>query len=293
MSTRIEKDAVTGTDTTGHEWDGIKELNTPLPKWWLYVMYATIVWSAVYIVFYPSFPSLSGHLEGVLGWSQRVELTERMAAVERARAPLMARVAEAPLERFGTGPQADPELRAFALASARAAFAGNCSSCHGAGGQGFKGYPNLVDDQWLWGGSLADIERTIAFGIRNAHPEARQSQMPRFGVDGLLDRAQIGDVVDHVLALSGQSHDPTAAGRGATVYAENCAACHGDRGEGNPELGAPRLATRVFLYGGDRASLIESVVNARAGNMPAWTDRLDKATIRALAVYVHQFGGGE
>jgi cytochrome c oxidase cbb3-type subunit 3 len=289
MPTKIEKDAVTGTDTTGHEWDGIKELNTPLPKWWLYVFYATIVWSVGYWVLYPAWPSASGHTAGILAYNSREEVAKDMAAARAAQGGTRTKLAAASFDEI----QGDPDLLNFAIAGGRSAFAENCAACHGAGGAGRKGYPALGDDDWLWGGKADEIAFSIQHGIRSTSDETRLSEMPRFGADGILTKAQINDVVEHVMSLGGRGADAAAAGRGAPLFADNCAACHGEKGEGNRELGAPRLDDAIWLYGGDKASLVETVTNARAGVMPTWATRLDPVTIKQLAVYVHTLGGGE
>ena len=289
MAARIEKDAVTGTETTGHEWDGIKELNTPLPKWWLYVLYATIVWSILWAILYPSFPGFSGHFRGTLGWSMRSEITEQMAAARAEQAPFLDRIRAASLEQVRN----DPELLSYAMAGGRVAFADNCAGCHGAGGQGARGgFPALVDDDWIWGGSLEAIQQTIVHGIRNTQdPDARLSQMPAYA--GVLTRPQINDVAEHVLSLSGRSTDAAAAGRGAAVFAENCVACHGEKGEGVRDVGGPALNDAIWLYGATKAEIAAQITNPRMGVMPAWGGRLDEATIRMLTVYVHTLGGGE
>jgi cytochrome c oxidase cbb3-type subunit 3 len=288
MPTKIEKDEITGTDTTGHEWDGIKELNTPLPKWWVWTFYATVAWSLVYFVLYPAIPTVSGHSTGMLGYWSRAEMSASLEQGRAQRAPFVSRIEAAPLDAI----RRDPELLAFALAGGRVVFAENCVPCHGAGGAGARGFPNLADDVWLWGGALADIHKTISFGVRNADDRARMSQMPRFGADALITNAEIDDVADYVLTLSGATGGD-AAKRGATVYAEKCAACHGEKGEGKREIGSPRLNGRIWQWGGDRATIVESVWGARAGVMPAWQGRLDPATIKMLALYVHALGGGE
>lgn len=289
MATERETDSLTGRETTGHEWDGIKELNTPLPKWWLYVLYATILWSLVYVVLYPAIPWFSGHSKGVLGWSQRVEFSERMAAIRAEQAKFAQRILAASLDDI----RGDPELLAIALAGGRSAFADNCAPCHGPGGAGRKGFPSLADDAWLWGGTLDAIDRTIQYGIRSAHDETRQSVMPAFGVDGILTREQIDDVGEHVVSLTGRGADPGAAARGKAVFADQCIACHGEAGEGNPELGAPILTGRNWLYGGTKGDIVAQVTRPRLGVMPAWTGRLDPATIKMLAIYVHSLGGGQ
>ncbi|HZF74883.1 MAG TPA: cytochrome-c oxidase, cbb3-type subunit III [Acetobacteraceae bacterium] len=289
MPTKIEKDALSGVETTGHEWDGVKELNNPLPKWWLYLLYLTIAFAAVWVVLYPAFPFRGA--TGLTGWVAREAVQGDVAAAQAKMEPMLARIRNATPEQVA----ADPELRGFAMAGGRQAFANNCAGCHGAGGQGAPGgFPSLADDDWIWGGSHDAIRQTVAHGIRTADSEeARSSQMPRFLADGMLTRAQIGDVAEHVLSLTGRATDAAAAGRGAALYADNCASCHGDRGEGNRDFGAVRLNDRVWLYGGDKASIVQSISFARAGVMPAWGQRLDPAVVNMLTVYVHALGGGE
>lgn len=289
MPTKIEKDAPTGQSTTGHEWDGIKELNTPLPKWWLYTFYASIAFALVYTVLYPAWPGATGATEGTLGWTQRQELAAKMAAEQERISPVLARLVATDVADIRN----DPELMGFVQAKGRQAFADNCAGCHGAGGAGATGFPSLADDDWLWGGSPDEILHSVAYGIRNANENSRLSEMPRFGADQLLEPEQINDVADYVLSLSGAAHDGVAAARGATVYAENCAACHGEAGEGMVEMGAPRLNDAIWLYGGDKESVVRTVTYSRQGNMPAWSERLDEATVKVLAAYVHALGGGQ
>lgn len=289
MADKREIDEITGVETTGHEWDGIKELNKPLPRWWLYVLYATIVWSVGYWVAYPAWPMISGYTQGLLGYSERARLAENLAAARAAQERYTEAITNATLEEI----KANPDLLQFAVAGGRAAFGDNCAGCHGRGAQGFTGYPNLNDDDWIWGGSLDAIHATIRGGIRNGGGEARDSAMPRFGLDGLLDKAQIADTAEFVLALSGQPHDTAAAERGKTIYAENCAVCHSEDGKGNADLGAPNLADQIWLYGGDRKDIVKSIETGRGGVMPAWAGRLDDETIKKLAVYVHTLGGGQ
>ncbi|MFO0995881.1 MAG: cytochrome-c oxidase, cbb3-type subunit III [Alphaproteobacteria bacterium] len=289
MTTQRDTDSLTGRETTGHEWDGIKELNTPLPKWWLYVFYATVLWALVYVVLYPAIPWFSGHSKGMLGWSQRVEFSERMAAGRAEQAKFRERILDASLADI----RGNPELLSFALAGGRAAFADNCAPCHGAGGSGRKGFPNLADDAWLWGGTLDAIHQTIEYGIRSTHAETRQSVMPSFGADGILTPEQINDVAEYVLSLTNRSSDPAAVERGQTVFADQCVACHGEKGAGNPELGAPSLAGQNWLYGGTKRDIVAQVTRPRLGVMPAWSGRLDPATIKMLAIYVHSLGGGQ
>ncbi|HTR88282.1 MAG TPA: cytochrome-c oxidase, cbb3-type subunit III [Reyranella sp.] len=286
MPTKIEKDAISGRDTTGHEWDGVKELNTPLPTWWVYTFYATIVFAVVYCVLYPALPSLSGHTTGLLGYTNRAQLARDLDEQAKARAKYVERIRTASFDEI----RKDPELYSFAVAGGRSAFQTNCMQCHGAGGGGGKGFPALVDDDWLWGGKIDQIYQTIRFGIRNANEKSRQTNMPRFGVDGVLTADQVGAVTDYVLSLSGNGK---ATPEGAKIFQEQCAACHQATGKGNQEMGAPDLTDSIWLYGGDRASVYRTVFYARNGSMPAWSERLDEATMKMLALYVHALGGGK
>ncbi|MBU2580728.1 MAG: cytochrome-c oxidase, cbb3-type subunit III [Alphaproteobacteria bacterium] len=290
MADKKRIDDVTGVETTGHVWDDdLEELNKPLPKWWLYVLYASIIWAIGYWVLYPAWPGINGYTEGYLGYSQRAAVMEQVAAGKAAQAKYRESIAKAELAEI----KSDPDLLNFALAGGKAAFGDNCAPCHGRGAEGFKGYPNLNDDDWIWGGDLAAIEQTIRHGIRSPDADTRVSDMPKFGQDQLLDAAQIGDVAEHVLSLGGNSTDPDAAARGAALFAENCAACHGETGSGMLELGAPNLTDAIWLYGGEKADVVESIKTGRGGVMPPWHTRLDDVTIKQLAVYVHALGGGK
>lgn len=283
-----DMDEVTGVATTGHEWDGIRELNKPLPRWWLMTFYATIVWAVGYWVVYPAFPTLTGYTTGLLGYSQRTVVSGEVASARAAQAQYRDKLAQTPLDRI----RDDPDLLRFAMAGGGAAFQVNCAPCHGRGAQGFAGYPNLNDDDWLWGGALDEIHRTISFGVRSDANETHASQMPRFGLDKLLDDAQMADTAEYVLSLSGKATDADAAGRGQKVFAEQCTSCHGADGRGNKEFGAPNLADAIWLYGGTKAAIVDSIRTGRGGVMPAWAGRLDPVTIKSLAIYVHSLGGG-
>lgn len=282
-------DAVTGKTTTGHSWDGIKELNTPLPRWWVLTFYACIIWAFGYWIVYPAWPLLTGHTTGVIQYSSRADVAVELANLEKIRGDKMVTLGAAPLADI----EKDPALLALARARGKAVFGDNCAPCHGSGAAGAKGYPNLNDDDWLWGGSLEQIQKTLQYGIRSGHAEAHEGQMLAFGRDGTLKKPEIVTVANFVRALAGL---PTAKGydaaAGTKLYADNCAACHGDAGKGNPEMGAPNLTDNIWLYGSDEATIIETVTNGRNGVMPAWIGRLDPATIKALTVYVHSLGGG-
>ncbi len=286
-----ERDSATGTATTGHEWDGIKELNTPLPRWWVYVFYATIIWSIGYWVVYPAWPTISGYTAGLFNYSTRAQVRAELADLEKLRGEKSVVLASAPLASI----MQDPALLQQARARGKAAFGDNCAPCHGSGAAGSKGFPNLNDDDWLWGGALDDIKQTLDFGIRSGHKQAREgSMMPFGGKDGLLKIDEIKTVANFVRSLSGL---PVATGTnleaGRKLFADNCASCHGDDGKGNREVGAPNLADKIWLYGSDEAAIIETVTNGRGGVMPAWSERLDAVTLKALAVYVYSLSGGK
>lgn len=282
-------DKVTGTETTGHEWDGIKELNTPLPRWWLGILYASIVWAIGYWIVYPAWPGISGYTRGVLDHSQRDEVTANVNALKAARAAREGELSSASLQQI----QANPELQQFAMAEGRAAFGDNCLPCHGAGGQGAKGYPNLNDDVWLWGGTLADIQHTITVGVRSTDAHTRESQMPAFGRDGILKSGEVDDLTEYVVHLSGHPADARAVRRATKLFADNCAACHGATGRGDRKFGAPNLTDNEWEYGSSREAIHDQIWNGHGGVMPAWAGRLSPETIKALAVYVHSLGGGE
>ena len=284
-----EIDEVSGVETTGHDWDGLQELNNPLPRWWVWVWLISIVWSIWYFVIYPAWPVPGGATEGTSGYTQYKELAESQAEIVARQAAYLERFEEASLEQIVN----DPELYAFAVAGGASAFKDNCATCHGTGAEGAKGYPNLNDDDWLWGGRLSDIHQTLEYGIRADNWDTRMSQMPAFGKDGLLNAQEINAVVDYVLGLSGDEHHGDAHGAGAEIFQQQCASCHGTDGKGLREFGAPNLTDKIWLYGGDHATVYETVYYARAGMMPAWGERLDENTIKQLTVYLHQLGGGE
>ena len=249
-----------------------------------------MVWSIGYWVVYPAWPLISSHTKGMFGYSSRAQVAASVEQAKAAQEVHLKKLAAASLEQIRT----DAGLREFALAGGRSAFAVNCSQCHGSGAQGFKGFPNLNDDEWLWGGSLDAIAKTITHGIRNTtDADARQSDMPAFGRDKVLEPKQIGDVAEYVLSLTGKATDATAAARGKQLFADNCAACHGETGAGNAEFGAPALNNDIWLYGGSKADIVESISGSRRGVMPAWGKILDAVTVKQLAIYVHSLGGGK
>ena len=256
------------------------------------MFYATIIWGIGYTVAYPAWPLITGATPGLLGASTRADVEVEIAAVDKANAAIKDKLVAADLTAIG----ADPELAGYAERAGAAVFRTNCAQCHGSGAAGFegKGYPNLLDDDWLWGGTMEDIHLTVTHGIRNTtDADARYSEMPKFGTDGILDETQIAQVAEHVLAISGQEHDATLAAEGVTVFADNCAACHMEDGSGDRAQGAPKLSDAIWLYGGSREAITETVTKARFGVMPNWNQRLSEDEIRAVAYYVHSRGGGE
>jgi len=287
-------DQVTGTATTGHEWDGIRELNTPLPKWWLYTFYVTIVWAFGYFAVYPAWPYLTGDgwkaTQGAIEYTQRGAVEAAVAENKERLAPYTKAILESSFEEI----LANPELTEVAFAGGSVAFKDNCAGCHGTGAQGFTGFPNLNDDDWIWGGSIDQIHTTIMHGIRwEANDDTRYSAMPSFGRDELLSRDDIKNVTEYVLKIAGADHDAQMAASGGAVFAEQCATCHAEDGTGDREQGAPNLTDAIWLFGGDRKAIYETVYYARNAVMPAWNERLDEATIKKLAIYVHSLGGGE
>jgi cytochrome c oxidase cbb3-type subunit 3 len=285
-----EIDALTGTATTGHEWDGLRELNTPLPRWWLWLFYITIVWAIGYWIVYPAWPLLTNSTQGAFGWHARSAVESDLDGLKKLRGPMMDKLATASLQDIVN----DPQLLDFARAQGRTAFADNCAPCHGAGGGGAKGYPNLNDDDWLWGGKLSAIEQTIRHGARSGDKDDHEGNMPAFGRDGTLKPNEISAVADFVRSLSGLPTEPGVdLALGKKVFADNCSVCHGPEGKGNREVGAPNLTDKIWLYGPDKATIMQGIQNGRGGTMPAWQGRLSDPIIKALTVYVYSFGGGE
>ena len=279
-------------ETTGHTWDGIREFNNPLPKWWLWIFYATIVWGIWYTIAYPAWPGIKDATAGYLGYSTRAEVAAEIAAAEAQNAEINQKLASVELAAITE----DDELSTYATSAGNAVFKTWCAQCHQTNGAGAKGYPNLQDDAWLWGGTMEDIHQTLLHGIRHdADLDTRFSQMPAFG-DDYLPEEEIDQVVNYVMSLTPNVYppqDPSKVAAGETVYMDNCAACHMEDASGDRNQGAPNLADAIWLYGGDYETVYETVYNSRYGVMPGWKDRLSEAEIRAVATYVHQLGGGE
>lgn len=295
MAGTPEKDAISGQSTTGHEWDGIKELNTPLPKWWVYVFYVTIVWAIGYWVVYPAWPTATGFTQGAFGYSSRGALEAEMETARAAHADKIAGLAELDVNDIA----ANPELANYARAGGAVLFKENCVPCHQSGGAGAFGYPTLADDSWIWGGTLDDIEYTLQNGIRSdLSPDTRISDMPRYG--DFMENDEILAVAQYVKDMS---EGRITEGRGQEIFVEQCAACHTSDGmsevsDGNEMLGAPALGDQVWLYSapGQQMSVEDiaaQVRNPKHSVMPAWGGRLKDSEIKMLTLYVHSLGGGQ
>lgn len=285
-----EIDAVSGVETTGHTWDGIKELNNPLPRWWVWTFYITIIWAIGYMIYYPAIPLIEGSTMGISGQTNRSVLEQELAAIEAERSEIVAQIDAKGLDEIKN----DDNLYRFALAGGSSLFRVHCTQCHGSGAAGGPGYPNLNDDEWLWGGDLDAIYHTITHGVRNDDAEEpHDSLMPSYAGDELLESDQITAVTEYVLKLSGQEHDAALAGQGEETYVNECAACHGDNGEGVRDFGAPNIANAIWLFGGEREQIAAQISNPQHGVMPPWSARLGNANVKQLTLYVHSLGGGE
>jgi cytochrome c oxidase cbb3-type subunit 3 len=291
MPTKIEKDEVTGVETTGHEWDGIRELNNPLPKWWVYTFYVTIAYAVLWWVLYPAIPFGPSATWGLVGIDSRDRVLASIAEAEAERAQVRELLVAADLDTI----REDPTLFTYAHTGGRIAFGDNCAPCHGVGGSGQLHYPVLADDNWIWGGTLEAIQQTITYGVRSQdyEMETRFGMMPAFGADGILSPEEIDQVVAHVLTLGGRDADPALAEPGAEVFDWNCSSCHGAAGEGIQDMGAPALNNPIWLFGGEPEEIRQQIWSPRHGVMPGFADRLDAGTIKMLAIYVHSLGGGE
>ncbi|MEM6603652.1 MAG: cytochrome-c oxidase, cbb3-type subunit III [Pseudomonadota bacterium] len=283
-------DEISGVETTGHEWDGIKELNNPAPRWWLWVFFITCIWAIGYWVIYPAWPvffgdNARGGTKGLYEWTQYSKLKDDQTEITNLRGEYLTRFRKSSFEDIAQ----DPVLYSFAIAGGKSAFKDNCATCHGTGGAGAKGYPNLNDDDWIWGGTVEDIHQTLLYGIRSTHEETRYSEMNSF--KDMLTDDQINEVATFVYNAS---HGKATDEKGSMLFQENCAACHGADGRGLREIGAPNLMDQVWLYGGKSVHEIAGQIRVpKHGMMPHWEGRLDPQTIRQLAIYVHALGGGE
>lgn len=277
-----ERDAHTGYLTTGHEWNGIKELNTPVPRPVYFFLILAFLFAVGYWILMPTWPIGTSYTKGLLGFDQRVFVTEDVKQAAAERAAWTDRIEK---ESFADI-QKDPQLMQDVRETGKTLFGDNCAACHGRQATGGKGFPNLTTNSWLWGGSPEQIAETIKVGINSTHPESRTSQMPAFGRDGILQRNDIEKVVAYLRSLSGasgaQAGDVTA---GQKIFADNCASCHGDDAKGNSETGAPNLTDRFWIYGGDPETIYSTVWGGRQGHMPTWEARLSPVERKILALY--------
>lgn len=284
-----ERDPHTGHMTTGHEWNGIKELNTAVPRPVYFFLAATFLFSVVYWLLMPAWPTGGDYTKGLLGIDQRQQLADSLSAAADQRAGWLQRIAE---EDFAII-QDDADLMTVVRQTGPALFGDNCAVCHGLDATGSKGYPNLRDQAWLWGSEPESVFETLRVGINSQHPESRISQMPAFGRDQMLQRADVLSLVAYVQTL-GNPEATAASGQtvatGETLFTENCAACHGEKGKGDPSLGAPDLTGGFWLYGGDQQAIFETIHHGRAGHMPRWEGRLSEAHRKILTLYVLDLG---
>lgn len=281
-----KKTEISKPKTTGHDWDGIQEYNIPAPRWWLIVWIVCIIWAFGYWIFYPTWPTPSGNSKGALNWTQQSQLVESQKEIIARKDVYLQEFSKSSFEKI----KKDPKLMEFALQGGSAAFKDNCAACHGTGAAGSKGFPNLNDDDWLWGGTIEDIHQTLLYGIRSGHEKTRLSQMPSFGLDGILKKDEIEATAQYVLSLSDKAlYDK----KGEAIFKANCVSCHGFNAKGDKKVGAPNLTDSIWLYGSEKSDVFYTIYYAHSGVMPYWKGRLDEQTIRQLAIYVHSLGGGQ
>lgn len=281
-----KRDPITGRITTGHEWNGIEELDTPVPRVVLFFLITTTLFCIGYWIAMPAWPLWSTYTKGILGIDQREIVARQVADAHKERAPWVDKIATMDFAAI----QADPDLMGRVELAGRTLFDDNCAACHGLKATGGPGFPNLSAKSWLWGGTPDKIAETIRIGINSTNDNTRISQMTAFGRDGVLDATQIGNVVAYVRSLSGQGGgDPAEAPAiqaGKEVFAANCVSCHGDDAKGKQDMGAPDLTDKTWIYGGDLESVFTSVYSGRQGHMPHWDTRLSPVDIKILALYV-------
>lgn len=282
-----ERDPLTGHLTTGHEWNGIKELNTRVPRVVWFFIIVTHVWAVIIWILLPAWPLVTTYTGGLLGLDQREEVEEDIAAANRARADVIGRIDATSVGEI----RADADLMRYVSETAHALYGDNCAVCHGAKAAGGPGFPSLVDKAWLWGGAPDEIMETLRVGINSQHPDTRTGQMLAFGREGMLEREQIHTLVDYVQSLSGGEISDERRTEGAELFADNCASCHGDGGHGMTDVGAPDLTDDFWIYGGDKESIFKTIWDGRQGWMPAWEGRLTEAQRKILTVHILNLAG--
>jgi cytochrome c oxidase cbb3-type subunit 3 len=280
-----DRDGFTGYLTTGHEWNGIKELNTPVPRPVYFFLALAFLFSLGYWVLMPAWPLGVTYTKGLLGSNQREVLTASLKAAAAERDAWTSKIQSGSYAAI----QSDPQLMTIVRQTGHALFGNNCAACHGIDAKGGPGFPNLTTSSYLWGGKPEDIFNTIRVGINSAHPDTHVSQMPAFGHDGMLRRPDISKVVAFVYSLShpdAKELDAKTVEAGKAIFAANCVACHGDDGKGNPELGAPDLTDRFWIYGGNLENIDTTVWGGRQGHMPTWESRLSALDRKILTLYL-------
>ncbi|HLV82285.1 MAG TPA: cytochrome-c oxidase, cbb3-type subunit III [Devosia sp.] len=287
-----ERDKFSGQMTTGHEWNGIKELNTPVPRAiWVFLVVATL-FAVAWTVLNPSWPGINGYFRGLLGVDQRTQIAQIVQQAQMDRTTWTSRI---DAEDFAAI-QADEPLMNIVRETGQALFGDNCAACHGTNALGNPGFPNLVHAPLMWGDDPEIVAETISVGINGSSPDTRFAQMLAFGRDQMLDTADINTVVTYVQALSqpdvAAATAPDILAAGATIFADNCAACHGETAKGMTDTGAPDLTDDFWTYGSDRAAIRQSVYAGRTGVMPSWEGRLSPTEIKLLALYVLDLRAG-
>jgi cytochrome c oxidase cbb3-type subunit 3 len=281
-----ERDPLTGHKTTGHEWNGITELNTRVPRAIWFFAIVTHLWALLTWFLLPTWPLVTTYTKGILGIDQHQQVARAVVAANAARADWAERIVALPTDEI----LADPALAARVRDTAPQLFGDNCAACHGSDATGGPGFPNLIDADWLWGGDTDAIMETLHVGINSAHPDTRYAQMLAFGRDGMLPRKDIQTVVTYVQSLSGKEGPADQIDAGAEIFADNCASCHGDDGAGGLGIGAPDLTDNVWIYGGDEQTLFDTIWGGRQGWMPAWEGRLSETELKILTVYLQDLG---
>ena len=276
-----EIDPVTGYDTTGHDWGGIRELNTPFPKVALIALVITVIYSIIAWILLPAWPLGRDYTRGLLGLDQSEMAMESLGRVETRREAWLAAFNDPDFDKIAT----DEAQMASIVRAADRIYQDNCAACHGSAGLGGPGFPVLTDNYWLWGGGPRTIAETLRVGINTTHPEARYAQMPAFD---WMDRPDRQALAEYVAALPSGTADRDGAA--AALFEENCTSCHGAGGEGGLMNGAPSLTDDAVIYGQNETSVMETLRNGRQGLMPYWSDRLSDAEINLLAIYVTRLG---
>jgi cytochrome c oxidase cbb3-type subunit 3 len=285
-----ERDPITGRLKTGHEWNGIEELDTPVPRVVLFFLAITTLFAIGYWIAMPSWPLGSTYTKGILGIDQREIVTKQVEAARLARGPWMDKIGAADFAAL----KADPVIMQHVRETGRTLFTDNCAVCHGVGATGGPGFPNLTAKAWLWGGTPEMLAQTISVGINSTNDDTRSSQMTPFGASGALDPKQVGQVAAYVRSLSaapgGDNAEAETIKAGQEIFMANCVSCHGEDAKGKQDVGAPDLTDKAWIYGGDLDSVYRSIYGGRQGHMPHWNNRLSPAEIKLLALYVDTLG---